>query len=468
MSCCSKSTGYETPMAAFKNGKREKILYITAISTDENRPDALVTVDVDVDSPTFSTIIHVLEMPYVGDELHHTGWNACSSCFTDFPNEDKRRFLVLPGVKSNRVYFVDTSVEREPKIHTIVEPKEIAATGLAYPHTVHCLADGHVMLSYMGNLEGEGRGGFLQFTQDGKLVGHWSKDEEAKMQYGYDYWYQPRQNIMVSSEWGAPKAFTKGFDPSQVPTDYGKSLYFWDWKERKVIKKVDLGNDGLIPLEVRFLHNPESTHGYVAAALSSNLIHFYKDEQTQDWKTEKVVDIPAIEVSGWALPNMPALITDFVISLDDKYLYMSNWLHGDIRQYDISDPHHPKLAGQVFIGGSIRKGGPVTITDGSQELVDVPDVKGIKLQGSAQMIQLSLDGKRLYVTNSLFSNWDNQFYPEMGKNGSQLILVDVDLEKGGLSINPNMIVDFGKTEKGPYLAHESRYPGGDCTSDIWI
>ena len=42
------------------------------------------------------------------------------------------------------------------------------------------------------------------------------------------------------------------------------------------------------------------------------------------------------------------LITDILLSLDDKYLYMSNWLHGDIRQYDVSDSRNPKLAGQVL------------------------------------------------------------------------------------------------------------------------
>ena len=35
------------------------------------------------------------------------------------------------------------------------------------------------------------------------------------------------------------------------------------------------------------------------------------------------------------------------MSLDDKFLYFSNWLHGDIRQYDITDTKKPKLVGQV-------------------------------------------------------------------------------------------------------------------------
>jgi len=84
------------------------------------------------------------------------------------------------------------------------------------------------------------------------------------------------------------------------------------------------------------------------------------------------------------------------------------------------------------------------------------------------MIQLSLDGKRLYATNSLFSTWDKQFYPDLVQQGSHIIQIDVDTQKGGLKINPNFFVDFGTEPHGPSLAHEMRYPGGDCTSDIWI
>ena len=47
---------------------------------------------------------------------------------------------------------------------------------------------------------------------------------------------------------------------------------------------------------------------------------------------------------------------------DCRFLYFSNWLHGDIRQYDITDTSNPKLTGQVFFGGSIQAGGPVTVT----------------------------------------------------------------------------------------------------------
>lgn len=71
-------------------------------------------------------------------------------------------------------------------------------------------------------------------------------------------------------------AVLQGFDPSKVPTAYGDTLTFWDWEKRKIIQQIKLGADGLIPLETRFLHDPSQAHGYVGAALSSNVIHFTK------------------------------------------------------------------------------------------------------------------------------------------------------------------------------------------------
>ena len=79
------------------------------------------------------------------------------------------------------------------------------------------------------------------------------------------------------------------------------------------------------------------------------------------------------------------------------------------------------------------------------------------------MIQLSLDGKCLYVTNLLFSTWDQQFYPELIEKGSHMLQIDCDIDKGGLEINPNSLVDLGDGIEGPSLGHEMRYPGGDCT-----
>lgn len=442
--------GYASPEEAMK-AEPEKVLYTIALYTGSGieEPDYLATVDVDPNSKTYSQVIHRTPMPHVGDELHHFGWNACSSCYEDASKS--RQFLVIPGTQSSRIHVVDASDERAPKLHKVIEPEEIKEkTNLTTPHTVHCLADSNIMISMLGDSEGNGPGGFLLLDEEFKVAGRWEQKAEG-MRYNYDFWYQPRHNVMVSSEWAAPNTFIKGFDLDDVAAGkYGRQLHFWDWGNHEITQSFDLGEEGLVPLEVRFHHNPDSTHGFVGAALSSNMWHWYKSNG--QWKVEKIVDVPSVELEGWPIP-VPSLITDFLVSMDDKYLYLSNWLHGDIRQYDISDPSNPRLAGQVWCGGLLGKSS---------------DIQGHKPQGGPQMLQLSLDGKRLYVTNSLFSSWDNQFYPELAKAGSSILQIDCDTQNGGLKINENFYVDFGKEPGGPARAHEMRYPGGDCTSEIWM
>jgi selenium-binding protein 1 len=56
-------------------------------------------------------------------------------------------------------------------------------------------------------------------------------------------------------------------------------------------------------------------------------------------------------------------MSDIILSLDDRFLFFSNWLHGDVRQYDISDPQNPRLVGQIFLGGSIQNDGPVRVVE---------------------------------------------------------------------------------------------------------
>jgi selenium-binding protein 1 len=164
------------------------------------------------------------------------------------------------------------------------------------------------------------------------------------------------------------------------------------------------------------------------------------------WDVEQVLAVDSVEQEGWPFP-VPGLITDLLVSMDDRFLYFSNWLHGDLRQYDISDPADPRLTGQVWLGGVI--GHPTDL--------------GRPLDGGPQMLQLSLDGRRLYVTNSLYSTWDDQFYPGLR---SWLLKVEIDPE-GGMRVDPDFLVDFGARPGGPARAHEVRLPAGDTTTEIF-
>jgi selenium-binding protein 1 len=440
--------GFASPAEAIKSPP-ERLLYVTAIrgGTGVRKPDYLATIDADPASPTYSKVIHRLPGTALDDELHHFGWNTCSACHGDA--ERTRRFLVLPGLKSGRLYVADAADPAAPKMHKVIEPETVRRkVGLTAPHTVHCLPDGRMMISMLGDTEGKGPGGFLLLDEAFDVAGRWEADT-AGMHFNYDFWYQPRHNVMVSSEWAAPTTFAGGFDPKDVAAGrYGSHVHFWDWKARRILKSVDLGEEGRIPLEVRFCHDPASAHGFVGAALSSTVWHLHK--AGGDWRADRVIAVPA-EKGADGSP-VPGLITDLLVSMDDRFLYVSCWLHGDVRQYDISDPSRPRLVGQLKVGGLAG---------------ERPTLKGERLRGGPQMLQLSLDGKRLYVTNSLLSAWDDQFYPDLAKRGSHLVRIDCDTAKGGLRLNEEFFVDFGKEPDGPARAHEVRYPGGDCTSDVF-
>jgi selenium-binding protein 1 len=439
---------YATPQAAMI-AERERYAFVPAIltGTSSNKPDYLATVDVDPDSPRYAQVVGRLAMPAPGDELHHYGWNACSSCH----GERHRRYLVVPGLTSGNVYILDAVDPKNLRHHKTITGESIARkTDLSTPHTVHCRADGVIMISMLGDAQGRGPGGFLEINPDFTIGGRWEQSTEG-MNFNYDFWYQPRHQVMVSSEWAAPRTVRRGFQLEDVEAGrYGHHLHFWDWDRRTIRQSLDLGQEGLIPLEVRFAHDPDSTHGYVGAALSSAVFHWQLADGR--WQADKVIQVEAVETEGWPFP-VPGLITDVVLSLDDRYLYFSNWLHGDIRQYDISDPGKPRLTGQVWLGGVI----------GHES-----ELAGRNVTGGPQMLQLSLDGKRLYVTSSLYSVWDNQFYPEMAEQGSWMVAIDCDTESGGMRLNDRMFVDFGNEPWGPARAHEIRFPGGDSTSDIWV
>jgi selenium-binding protein 1 len=296
----------------------------------------------------------------------------------------------------------------------------------------------------LGDADGNGAGGFAVLdAKTFEIKGRWENGTETP-KFNYDFWYQPRKNALISSEFGEPNAYEPGFNLDDVPAGrYGSKLHFWNLAERTLEQTLDLGETGLVPLEARWLHDPDADEGFVGAALSSTMWHFHRNG---DWKADPVIAVESVPLEGWPFP-VPGLITDLLLSMDDRFLYMANWLHGDVRQYDVSDPTDPKLTGQIWLGGVIGK----------------PSDSSRDLGGGPNMLQLSFDGRRLYVTNSLYSTWDNQFYPEMR---SWLLRVNCD-PNGGMELDEDFFVDFHDRPGGPARTHEVRLQGGDCTTEIF-
>jgi selenium-binding protein 1 len=444
-----RGPGYMTPQEAIEESQPETVAYVPSlyVGTDVDAPDFLSVVDVDPESSTYMQIIDRVEMPIKGDELHHFGWNACSSsCHVEGLD---RRYLIVPGMRSSRIHVVDTGDIQNPELVKVIEPEEIFEYDLSAPHTVHCAPGGRILISMLGNADGDLPGGFLELNEDFEIVGRW--DTPGDIELNYDFWYQPRRNVMLTSEWAAPKTYQPGFDPEDVEAGkYGHRVSVWNWETQKVIQTLDLGEEGMVPLEIRFLHNPEAAEAYTGATLSSNIFRIYERDGT--WHADKVIDVEPREHEDWDIP-VPGLITDLLVSMDDRYLFFATWLHGEVRMYDISDTANPRLVDSISIGGMYG---------------DVREVKGRELAAGPQMLQLSLDGTRLYFTTSLFSTWDNQFFPEEGKKGSVMLKADVDPRKGTMALDEDFLVDFGTAPEGPARAHEIRWPDADCTSDVWM
>jgi selenium-binding protein 1 len=417
----------------------EELLYVACLheGTGVEAPDFLAVVDAQE-----GRVVHELPMPNVGDELHHYGWNRCSSAC----HGPDRSHLVVPGFRSSRIHVVDVADDpRRPRIVKVIEPEELLReTGYTRPHTVHCMPGENVVISMLGDADGNAAGGFAVLdARTFEVKGRW-ENGGPRPPFNYDFWYQPRKNVLVSSEFGEPNAYEPGFDLADVGAGrYGRRLHFWNLETRELEQTVDLGEQGLVPLEIRWLHDPDAEQGFVGAALSSAIWRFHRNGA---WQAEPVIATEPVELEGWPFP-VPSLITDLLVSMDDRFLYFSNWLHGDLRQYDVSDPENPKLTGQLWLGG----------------LLGNESDAGRELNGGPQMLQLSLDGRRLYVTNSLYSTWDNQFYPGLR---SWLLRVNCNPE-GGMEVDPSFFVDFHDRDGGPARAHEVRLQGGDSTSEIF-
>jgi selenium-binding protein 1 len=206
---------------------------------------------------------------------------------------------------------------------------------------------------------------------------------------------------MITTTFGLPK----DVGPMANPAGLGNEVYVWDYKERKVLQTVDLGPQ-TGALEVRWLEEPGSTIGFTNTPGTSEIWRWHDMDLDGVYEFEVAIELPDGSVP-----------TDMLISSDDRFLYVSNWVGSNVMQFDITDPFDPKLVAQV----------------------DMPD---------SQMMRLSPDNRRLYVTNSLLSTWDDTDFAGQTRNqGYGIFLIDVDHENGGMTVNPDFHIDLMNVQK---------------------
>jgi selenium-binding protein 1 len=339
----------------------------------------------------------------------------------------------------------------------VIEPAEVMEkTGYSRPHTAHCGPDG-IYMNAIGNKDGDGPGGiFVLDPETFEIKGAWERDRGPQY-LAYDFWWHLGHDTMITSEWGTPKMVEGGLNPELLLAGkYGNALHVWDLHTRRHVQKLELGPEYQMVLELRPAHNPTEAYGFVGVVtslkdLSASIWAWYRDGGT--WRIRKVIEIPAEPTDAEKLPPMlkgfgavPPLVTDINLSLDDRFLYVSCWGTGELKQFDVSDPFNPVETGSVRIGGIARR----------QAHPAFPDRP---LNGAPQMVEVSRDGRRVYVTNSLYRSWDEQFYPD-GIHG-WLAKLNVG-RNGGLELDRDFLLEFDDMRP-----HQVHLEGGDASSDSY-
>src|SRR6266496_4490300 len=450
-------TFYPSPRLAME-APPEKHAFVAALNAPgSNLNDALLVIDVDPGSRTYGQRVGEVKMPKFGDELHHFGWNACSSALCPYAPHPhvERRYLVVPGIRSSRIHIIDTKPDpRKPEIVKVIEPEEVfARSNYSRPHTIHCGPEG-IYVSALGAPDGGGPGGiFMLDCETFEILGQWEMNRGPQF-FQYDFWWHLGFDTLLSSEWGTPNMIENGVQPDMLLcSKYGHQIHVWDLRRRPHLQALDLGKEQQMVLEMRPAHDPTKAYGFVSVVvsvkdLSASIWLWYRNNGT--WDLKKVIEIPAEPADPAKLPALlkdfkavPPLVTDINLSLDDKFLYVSCWGTGELLQYDVSDPFNPKRTGSLRIGGIVRHA--------SHPKADAP------LNGGPQMVEVSRDGRRVYLTNSLYASWDEQFYPAGIKGWA--VQIDAD-PAGGMAFNENFFVDFGAERP-----HQIRLQGGDSSSD---
>src|SRR6266446_6571141 len=172
-------TFYPSPRLAAK-APVETLAYMVTFDPTRKKPDGLVTLDVDPQSAGFGKQVGRAEVPNVGDEFHHFGWNVCSSALCPYAPHPhvERRYLLVPGLRSSRIYVLDTKPDPvAPKIVKVIEPREVfERSGYSRPHTLHCGPEG-IFASALGTPQGEAPGGLFLLDHDGfDVIGRWEVD----------------------------------------------------------------------------------------------------------------------------------------------------------------------------------------------------------------------------------------------------------------------------------------------------
>jgi len=400
------SAGGTTPLGALhkhdrsRSAQQERYLYVATISKSATDPDFVTVVGVDPSRADFGTIVNRVDMPNVGDELHHIGYSA-----------DQRR-LVVPGLFSNRIHILGIGADGRSMHVNAVNEDLAAESGYVIPHTVISTSRGEALVTMIGAATGDTKpGGIVEIdTRTGAFRSHFGPGPtrsagELGPEYMYDFDSLHDANLGISTTFGPPALCGGGIDPGCL----GDEVAVWDVRRRKVTQVADLGtNSGA--LEVRFIERHNVRRAFINTPGTSAVWLADDDDRDGVFDFQQVLG----PEDGLLIP------ADMILSYDHRFMYLTNWFGNTVQQFDITDPFDPVLTSTV----------------------SVPH---------PNMLRLSRDNSRLYVTNSLLTTWDDDTRFGPARNSEYgLWRFDVDQATGKLtSSTPGGVawVSFESVEK---------------------
>src|SRR5262245_60767780 len=338
----------ETCLSPFTKrlNRAEKYLYVYCVDADAKDNDFLAVIDTQKDSPTFSKVIHQLDLGSKGNETHHFGYT------------DDRTMIWGLTLFSNRVFLIDVATDpARPKLVKTIE--DIGApAGLKSPHSAYALP-GRMLISFLSGKDGTVPTGLAVFTNEGKFVEKIDMPKDAP--YGYDVAVHrnPTLNRMVTSSF----TYFENYKKPLAEMDFkkcGNDVLIWDFRKREIVAKLKTGG---APLETRWSLKEDANHGFTNCLLDNSVWVWEGDKNGNNYKSRKLFE------SG----KLPA---DMRQSPDDRYLYVSCFGSDEIQQWDVSDLQKPKLHSTIKPGVH------------------------------PNMMHVTGDGKRMYITNSLLSTAD--------------------------------------------------------------
>lgn len=363
------------------------------------KSDSLVTIDVKPGSPTYGKVIDRVETGSI-DEAHHGGLT------------DDRARLWVGGLDSSKIHIFDIATDpAKPKLVKTIDDTTKLTGGLVGPHSFIALP-GRMLISFMSNTDGSGKTGLAEFTNDGRFIRTIRMPDDAP--YGYDARPSAKLNRLLTSSFTGKTVYmtelSKVLATPELMKQFGDSVIVWNLHTMKPLQTFRVGG---APLEIRWASSPENNWAVTTTALGHKMI-LVQQKPDGTFEAKEVADV------GEILP------VDISLSADDKRLYVTGFVTGELKSYDMTDPSKPRL------------------------------VEAIPLGPQANMVSQSWDGKRVYVTGSLLSKWD--------KTDATWWVKKLNLGADGkLALEKDFEVDFSKLGRPHQMNFGSRALYGAAT-----